>query len=250
MLGGGDLGELAVVTSLGLLVGVLGTGLGGLMTIFSPLRTGEQQSILLGLSGGVMAAVVIWDLWPEAINFNIASAVCGGVIGLGFILLASTLSKSGGLKDTMSRFTRTGLLMGLGIGFHNLPEGLAVGTVKAVANNWREWVGLAGMMTLHNIPEGVVVAATLRMGKVKMGKILAALFLVEVPMALGALMGGILGGISPRFVAASLGFASGAMMLLVVKEMIPMGVNLSASRWTLLGLGGGVLIGRLMTLVI
>ena len=249
MLRGEVMGELAVVTSLGLLVGIIGTGLGGLMTLFSPIRTGEQQSILLGLSGGVMVGVVLWDLWPEAVHFNNASAVCGGLIGLGFILLASTLIKSGGIDGNMNRLTRTGLLMGLGIGFHNFPEGLAIGTVKAAADCWREWVGLAGMMTLHNIPEGMVVAATLRMGKVKLGKILIALFLVEVPMAVGALMGGILGGISPRFEAASLGFASGAMILLVVKEMLPMGVNLAAFRFTLLGLGGGVLIGRLLTLI-
>ena len=73
-----------------------------------------------------------------------------------------------------------------------------------------------------------------------------ALFLVELPMACGALLGGLL-GVSHRFVAASLGFASGAMVLLVFKELLPLGRDLSSLRKTFYGLGIGILIGLFLT---
>lgn len=240
--------NLMVTTFIGFLVGIVGTVIGGITALKVPARTGRQQSLLLGVSGGIMTAVVLWDLWPEAMKLQRFSAVGGGWVGVGFIILAGyIMSKQ--QKEGMNRFTRTGLLMGLGIGFHNFPEGLAVGTVYTAAEGWRDWVGMAGIIAAHNVPEGVVVAASLRMGKVAAMRIITALFLVELPMALGALLGGVLVGISQRFVAASLGFASGAMITLVFKEMLPMGRDLSTNRSTAQGFGIGLLIGGLLTWV-
>lgn len=238
--------ELMLTTFIGFMVGIIGTVLGGVAALKVPARTGRQQSMLLGISGGIMTAVVLWDLWPEAIALQRFSAVGGGLFGVGFILVAGFVMARQH-REGLNRLTRTGLLMGLGIGFHNFPEGLAVGTLRTTADSWRDWAGMAGLMAAHNVPEGVVVAASLRMGKVAVYKILAALFLVELPMAMGALLGGVIVGISQRFVAASLGFASGAMISLVMKEMLPMGRELSTSRSTAWGFGVGLLLGGVLT---
>ena len=64
--------------------------------------------------------------------------------------------------------TRTGLLIGLSIGTHNFPEGVALGTAYVAAGALAGWLGLALLMGLHNIPEGVIMAATLRMGRVRL----------------------------------------------------------------------------------
>lgn len=241
--------DLMVTTFIGLFVGIIGTFAGGIFALRVPARTGRQQSILLGISGGIMTAVVLWDLWPEAFKLQSFSAIGGGLFGIAFILIVGFVLV-GKKHEALNRFTRTGLLMGLGIGFHNFPEGLAVGTLQTAAVDWRDWIGMASLIAAHNVPEGVVVAASLRMGRVAVSKILTALFLVELPMALGALLGGVLVGISQRFVAASLGFASGAMILLVMKEMLPMGKALSSVRSTALGFGMGLLLGGILTWII
>lgn len=240
------MGSLMGTMALGFFVGILGTVIGGLSVLLFPDREPKQQSMMLGMSGGIMVAVVLWDLWPEALATHGYSAVSGGLLGLVFIVVAGMAVRSRSMLK-MNSFARTGLLMGIGIGVHNFPEGLAIGTVKAAAVDWRRWLSLAGMMTAHNVPEGMVVAAALRLAKVSLRQVVLALFLVELPMAIGALMGGVLGQISHRFVAASLGFASGAMVLLVLKEMLPMGNDLSSAGQTFLGLGSGLLIGLLLT---
>lgn len=240
---------LLITTGLGFAVGILGTGLGGLLVLAAPVLSAKKQSLLLGASGGIMAAVVFWDLWPEAVKLHRYSAIGGVAAGLLFVLIAGLLIKSR-QDEGLNRFTKTGILMGIGIGMHNFPEGLAMGTVHMVARKWQDWAGLASIMTLHNVPEGMVVAATLRLGKVAITRVLMALLLVELPMAIGALFGGFVGRISVRFVAASLGFAAGAMLLLVMKEMIPMGRELSSAKITWLGFGVGLLVGLAITRII
>ncbi|HEX2952996.1 MAG TPA: hypothetical protein VHR47_03310 [Bacillota bacterium] len=241
--------QLLVTMLIGFFVGIIGTGIGGLMVLALPSQSVKKQSLLLGGSGGIMIAVVIWDLWPEASHLHRLSAVGGLLTGALFVLLAGLLMKMKS-KGFINRFTRTGILMGMGIGMHNFPEGLAVGTVRTVADKWQEWAGLAGLMAAHNVPEGMVVAATLRLGKVRVQKVLLALLLVELPMGIGALFGGIIGQFSHRFVASALGFAAGAMALLVGKEMIPMGNELSSGKMTWAGFLLGIGVGFVLTRVI
>lgn len=238
--------QLFVTMAIGFLVGILGTGLGGVMMLALPKLSATKQSMLIGGSGGIMVAVVIWDLWPEAYHFHPLSAIGGALTGVFFVLLAGVLMKIK-RKGMINRFTQTGILMGMGIGVHNFPEGLAVGTVQTVADNWREWAGLAGMMAAHNVPEGMVVAATLRLGKVRIQKVLLALVLVELPMGIGALVGGVIGQFSQRFVASALGFAAGAMVFLVGKEMMPMGKAIASAKTTWAGFLVGLGMGYLLT---
>ncbi|GEM_PF-2157350 len=190
---GERMGSLMATMVLGFMVGILGTVLGGLGVLIFPRRETGEQSILVGISGGIMIAVVLWDLWPEAVASNYYSAVGGGVFGLVFILLAGLVVRRSTILP-LSSLARTGLLMGMGIGVHNFPEGLALGTVKAAAVDWRRWLSLAGLMTVHNVPEGMVVAAALHLAQVSLRQVMLALFLVELPMACGALLGGLLGG--------------------------------------------------------
>ena len=114
---------------LGFLVGVSGAGLGGVAAGLWPTVTRQQQSMLMGVSGGIMLGVVIWDLFPEAWNLSPVHTLTGMTSGALFLLVLRQLDQetTGPIED--ARFRKAGRLLGLGIALHNFPEGLAVGTV-------------------------------------------------------------------------------------------------------------------------
>lgn len=232
---------------LGLAVGLVGAGLGGLAAAFFPAVTRRQQSMLMGASGGIMLGIVVWDLIPEAWSLNPFYTLTGFVTGILFILLLRQYEKENFALTTEARFVKTGLLLGLGIALHNFPEGLAIGTVFAHDPSASLWWELSLLMAIHNIPEGSAVATSLRLGRTGWRSIALTLFLAEVPMAAGALLGGILGTITTPWVATSLGFAGGAMLTLVGMEIAPLANRLAGWRWALTGLGTGTIIARLLS---
>lgn len=233
---------------LGFLVGVSGAGFGGLVSGLCPLVTRKQQSLLMGSAGGIMLAVVIWDLFPEAWHLSPVHTITGLTVGALFLLLLRRHDQAATAPTPEARFTKTGHLLGLGIAIHNFPEGLAVGTVFAHDPSSALWWRLSLLMALHNIPEGIAVATTLRLGKTKWWPIARILFWSEVPMAIGAFLGGVLGRIAPPWSATALGFAGGAMLTLVLVEMMPLATRLAGWPSALTGLGLGTGSARLLIL--
>lgn len=228
---------------LGFLVGMLGTGLGGLSAIFLPRISPYRQGTLVGFSGGVMLGVVIWDLFPEAFRLGPTYGLGGLLAGVLFILIlrAWINSKEEGDRDIFIRFTRTGVLLSIGIAVHNLPEGVAVGTVFAEDPASPLWRELALLMAIHNIPEGLAIATSLRLGKTRWLIVALALVVTEMPMVVGALLGGFLGYFSTIMSASALGFAAGAMTLLVMTELLPLARQVSDQKSALSGMAVGLL---------
>jgi ZIP family zinc transporter len=236
--------RILAATTVGFLVGVVGTLFGGGLVLAWPRPSKKSQAWLLGLSGGIMLAVVFFDLWPGAwhsggpIFTTIGTGT--GVLLIGFFdrLIPASFG---------SRYAKTGLLIGLSIGAHNFPEGVALGTAYVAAASLAGWLGLALLMGLHNIPEGTVMAASLRLGRVRVRKILLALVLVEIPRALGAAAGGIFGRLSTRAVATALAFAGGAMFFIVFKELLPAGEEAGGRTAAWGGTAVGLAIGAILT---
>jgi ZIP family zinc transporter len=229
---------------IGFVVGICGTLAGGSVIYFSGGGL-PQQGWLLGLSGGIMTAVVVLDLWPEALHQgSIGAMLAGTALGAVLILKAETLLEwlPWLHRRRLAQGIKLGLLLGMGIGVHNLPEGIAIGATWAVSRRIQEWFGLAMLMAIHNIPEGMVVAGALRLEKVSFLKIWAILLLIELPMALGSGLGAFLGRISGEMVAVALGFAGGAMFLLVGRELLPLAKKLAG----LAAVGGGFGLGFLL----
>lgn len=237
----------------GFFVGMAGTACGGLSVLAWRRPSRPAQAWLIGISSGIMLAVVFFDLWPEAWHTGGAPFLAVGT-GLGVILIGlfdyvlPRFPVAGG--ERMSKAAKTGFLIGLGIGTHNFPEGVALGTAYIAARTTAEWRSLALLMGLHNIPEGVIMAASLRLGWISRGKIAAALILVEIPMGLGAAVGGFFGRLSAPAVATALAFAGGAMLAVVFMELLPMGEEaggrLAAWGGTVLGLLAGVIMTKLV----
>ena len=195
------MGAVLLGTAIGFGVGIAGTGLGGLSGLFFPGLSPSGQGGLLSLSSGVMLGVVFWDLYPEFWRLGPAYGLGGFLAGLAFILLVRGFwgreerrrpERNGESCETFAKFTRTGVLLGIGIGAHNFPEGVAVGTVFVQAPFSRLWWGLALLMAVHNIPEGLAMTAALKLGRTGWRKIIYALLLVKPQWAL-AFFGGLLG---------------------------------------------------------
>ncbi len=242
--------KLLEATLVGLVVGLAGTLPGGLYILSGSGRGASRQSWLLGFSGGIMIAVVIFDLWPESVHFGgVMPALLGTAVGMVLVQYFDRLLRivPWYRKRHFSRFTKVGILLGVGIGAHNFPEGVAMGTTYVTAATIGDWLGLALLMAVHNIPEGMAMASAFQIGKVNLLKILFALFMVEIPMAIGGTVGGFLGSISPAMVAVALGFAGGAMFLLVAKELLPMARRLAGALQVGSGFAVGLAAGILLT---
>ena len=143
-----------------------------------------------------------------------------------------------------------GLVMAAAIALHNVPEGMVIGasfarTADSLLSN-RGGLIMALVIGLHNIPEGMAVAVPLISGGMSKGHSVCVTALSGAPTILGAVMGFLIGTISPTALVLSLSFASGAMLYVVFGELLPESILMWKSKlpatFTVLGMLTGLLI--------
>lgn len=223
----------------GLLLPFLGTALGAGCVLFmrSNLRP-ELRRMLTGFAAGVMVAASIWSLLIPAMEqaeelkqWAFMPAVIGFWLGIAFLLILDRLiphlhqdsDEPEGLKSSLPK---TAMLV-LAVTLHNIPEGMAVGVVFAgcLAGEggitMAEALALALGIAIQNFPEGAIISMPLRSEGVSTGR---ALYYGILSGAVEPLAAGL------TIAAASLvipvlpyllGFAAGAMLYVVVEELIP-----------------------------
>lgn len=218
------------------------TALGASLVFF--FRTMNRTALdgMLGFTGGVMVAASYWSLLSPAIDMSegegfvkVIPAAVGFVLGALFLFgLDKALphlhinfkeSESEGIK-TKTPWQRTTLLV-LAITLHNIPEGLAVGVLFGGVAAGIPEASIAGALTLaigigiQNFPEGIAVAMPLR----RMGMSRKKSFLYGQSSALVEPVAGVLGAVAVTFFTPvlpyALAFAAGAMIFVVVEEVIP-----------------------------
>ena len=215
------------------------TALGAAMVFFFRKRVEvNMQRIFLGFAAGVMIAASVWSLLIPAIEEAQAQgrvgwmpAAGGFVLGVAFLMLMDNLmphlhafaQSPEGLSSTWKRTT----LLVTAVTLHNIPEGMAVGLSFALAAQHGDGAAYTGAMALalgmgiQNFPEGAAIALPLRQEGVKAGKsfFMGALSGVVEPI-FGILTVLISGSIQP-LMPWLLAFAAGAMLYMVVEELIP-----------------------------
>ena len=218
----------------------LGTGFTFLMTTLGAAMVfffaGEPrphfQKALLGFAAGVMTAASVWSLLLPAIDQAAAEGLppwlpaAGGML-LGVVFLAALdgllprLRRSRGRLDASWR--QTTLLM-TAITLHNVPEGMAVGLAFALAAGGEGLAGAAALamgIGIQNFPEGAAVALPLRHGGWSRSRAFAGGMLSgAVEPVFGVLVVLAAAGVEP-LMPWLLSFAAGAMLYVVVEELVP-----------------------------
>lgn len=243
------LDSLMKTTLIGFSVGIIGTGLGGLMAFVLNKPSKKILSGIIGLSGGLMLAIVAFELLPEA---YLIGGVVGVTIGLSLgallaALLDGYISNLSYLRNKKSHsYIKTGILLGIGIAMHNFPEGLAIGS--GYVAEAKLGFGLAIVIALHNMPEGVAMVTPMRVGGYSKVKAFLLTMIAGAPMGLGAYFGALMGEISYSLIGICLAFAGGTMLYITLGELIPKGKELDNGKIStvtaIIGFVLGVLISK------
>ena len=237
-------------TFLGITIPFLGTALGAACVFFMKKSLGDLvQRSLAGFAAGVMAAASVWSLLIPAIEqsegmgkLSFLPAFIGFWVGVLFLLLLDHLIPhlhvgSNQAEGPKSRLGRTTMMV-LAVTLHNIPEGMAVGVVYAgfLAGNTQITAASALALSLgiaiQNFPEGAIISMPLRAEGERKGRAFLGGVLSGVVEPIGA----VLTIVAAQFIIPALpyllSFAAGAMLYVVVEELIP---EMSQGRHSNLG---------------
>ncbi len=226
-------------TILGLLIPFAGTVLGSAMVFFMKKELdGLVQRALTGFASGVMVAASIWSLIVPALEqaeglgkLSFVPAATGFWIGILFLLFLDSViphlhmnaEEAEGPKSKLQKTT----MMVLAVTLHNIPEGMAVGVVFAGFLSGSAPVTAGGALALslgiaiQNFPEGAIISMPLHSkGKSKFGAFMDGALSGAVE-PIGALLTIFAARLFVPAMPYLLSFAAGAMMYVVVEELIP-----------------------------
>ena len=207
------------------IAGIVGTGLGGLIGALLQKDSNRTVSLLLSFAGGVMLAVVCFDLAVEAIGTQVGIYPVIGSIALGVAVIyflnwlidrktnpevphidashpqthddldelihADHFQQHVKYKDSRMALFVAGMVMACAIALHNVPEGMTIGASYASSQGvmGRAALTLAILIGLHNIPEGMAVSVPLISGGMTKWKAVLITALSGVPTIIGMLVG-------------------------------------------------------------
>jgi len=223
----------------GLLIPFLGTTLGSGMVFLMKNKINKKiEKLLLGFASGVMIAASIWSLIIPALDMaeeqgviTWMPATIGFLLGICFLLILDSIiphlhlntDKPEGLKSKIQKTT----MMVLAVTLHNIPEGMAVGVVFAGALAQNTGITMAGAIALaigiaiQNFPEGAIISMPLKSEGMSKSKAFLYGTLSGIVEPIGAILTICLTNLVVPILPYLLSFAAGAMIYVVVEELIP-----------------------------
>lgn len=223
----------------GIMIPFLGTSLGAMCVFFMKKDMGVLlQRILTGFAAGVMVAASVWSLLIPSMEQSadmgrlaFVPAAIGFGVGILFLLLLDHVvphlhlnsEKAEGPHKNLHKTT----MMVLAVTIHNIPEGMAVGVVYAgwlsghTGITWMAALTLSLGIAIQNFPEGAIVSMPLKAEGMKKGKAFLLGVLSGAVEPVGAILTIIAAGVIVPLLPYLLSFAAGAMMYVVVEELIP-----------------------------
>ena len=224
---------------LGILIPFLGTTLGSAGVFFMRKSLGVSvQRALAGFAAGVMVAASIWSLIIPAIEqsenlgkLSFFPALIGFWVGVLFLLMLDRLIPhlhvgSEQAEGPKSKLGRTAMMV-LAVTLHNIPEGMAVGVMYAgfLAGNAQITATSALILSIgiaiQNFPEGAIISMPLRAEGMKKGRAFAGGVLSGIVEPIGAVLTILAAHYLVPVLPYLLSFAAGAMLYVVVEELIP-----------------------------
>lgn len=223
----------------GISIPFLGTALGAAMVFLMRGNMNRRlEKLLLGFASGVMIAASVWSLLIPSIDMAMEQgtvawipATVGFILGMLFLLALDSLiphlhmdsEKPEGVKTELGKST----MLVLSVTLHNLPEGMAVGVTFAGALMDNSGITMAGAFALalgiaiQNFPEGAIISMPLCSSGVSKQKSFVYGLLSGLVEPVGALLTIFLTGFIVPVLPYFLSFAAGAMIYVVVEELIP-----------------------------
>lgn len=223
----------------GILIPFLGTSLGAACVFFMKNSLSDRvQRILTGFAAGVMVAASVWSLLIPAIEqsaglgkLSFLPAVVGFWGGIMFLLFLDHViphlhTRSDQPEGPKSQLQRTTMMV-LAVTLHNIPEGMAVGVVYAGFLSGSAQITAAGALALslgiaiQNFPEGAIISMPLRAEGMKKSRAFWGGVLSGVVEPIGAVLTILAAQLIVPALPYLLSFAAGAMLYVVVEELIP-----------------------------
>ena len=224
----------------GFAIPFLGTLLGAAAVfLFRRNISDIAQKAMLGFASGVMVAASFWSLLQPAINLSVKNnelaeilpILIGFLSGMGFLFLLDTFIPHQHINGTQSEgpgssLSRSSKLL-LAVTLHNIPEGMAVGVVFAGMYTGETTLTLAAAfalaigMAVQNIPEGAIISMPLRAEGVGRGKTFLYGALSGIVEPIAAMVTLLFLEYTVPAMPFLLAFSAGAMLYVVVEELIP-----------------------------
>lgn len=224
---------------IGLLIPFLGTTLGSAMVFLMKNKINSKiEKLLLGFASGVMIAASVWsllipsiDMAEQADKIAWVPATVGFLFGILFLLILDSLiphlhlksDEPEGIKSNLKKTT----MMVLAVTLHNIPEGMAVGVTFAGALLGNAGITMSGAIVLaigiaiQNFPEGAIISMPLKSEGMSKGKAFLCGTLSGIVEPIGAVITILLTNAIVSVLPYLLSFAAGAMIYVVVEELIP-----------------------------
>ena len=225
--------------TLGLLIPFLGTTLGSGMVFLMKNKMNKMlEKLLLGFASGVMIAASVWSLLIPSIDMAESQgknawipAAIGFLLGMIFLLILDSIiphlhlnnDKPEGIKAKLKKTT----MLVLAVTLHNIPEGMAVGVTFAGALIGNTGITMAGAFALaigiaiQNFPEGAIISMPLRAEGTTKARAFLYGTLSGIVEPIGAIITILLTRTVVPILPYFLSFAAGAMIYVVVEELIP-----------------------------
>lgn len=223
----------------GLMLPFLGTSLGAACALFIKKEMDLRvQRALTGFAAGVMVAASVWSLIIPSIEqsakmgkVSFLPAVVGFWLGILFLLLLDTVTPHMHMNSDSPEGLKSGLpkntMLVLAVAIHNIPEGMAVGVVYAGWASGNAGITAMGALALavgiaiQNFPEGAIISMPLCAAGMKRGKACLLGILSGAVEPLAAAVTILLSDLIVPALPYLLSFAAGAMLYVVVEELIP-----------------------------
>lgn len=224
---------------IGILIPLLGTTLGAGVVFFMKEKMSSQlRKILTGFAAGVMVSASFWSLLRPAVEessgygkLSFLPAAIGFLLGIGFLLLLDVITPHVHMNDQNEGPQRRGMShntkLFLAVTIHNIPEGMAAGVVFAGWLSGKASISITSALALsigiaiQNFPEGGVVSAPLLAKGMSKGKTFLYGFLSGVVEPIAAIITIVATALVVPVLPYLLAFAAGAMIYVVVEELIP-----------------------------
>lgn len=224
---------------IGVVIPFLGTTLGALLVFLLKNKLNEHiEKLLIGFAAGVMIAASIWSLIDPAINMSsnlgklaFLPAAVGFMIGILFLFLLDILVPHTHVKTNEEEGLRSGFKkstkMMFAVTLHNIPEGMAVGVVLAGTLYGNSLISMSAALSLsigiaiQNFPEGAIISLPLYQENMSKPKSFLMGVLSGVVEPIAAIITIFLVRFISPILPYILAFAAGAMIYVVVEELIP-----------------------------